>query len=244
MKTRTHKRLCGIDPAIALLLATCLIIGTPATAGEEVQTLEELKQSVYSFLETQIPGTNTDTSIRIGRLDPRLRLARCADPLDVFYPSSSAWGRNMTVGVRCRKPKAWTIFVSARAIVRGPVVVASRGLTRGTVLRPQDVELQIRDTGTSPFGYFSDVTQATNHKLKRPVAAGKPIVENMLEKLSVVERGERVSIIAGSSGVSVRMMGKALESAALGETVRVRNLSSKRTVQGRVTAPGVVNVAL
>lgn len=228
----------------ALLTTLLLLLAAGARADDAIQPLESIQQTVRAFLERQIPDSGTDTTIRVGKLDPRLRLARCREPLDVHYPSSSGWGRNMTLGVRCSTPKPWTIYVTARAIMRGPVLVASRSLARGTVLGPGDVRLQVMDTGRSPYGYFTREAPVLKQRLKRPVAAGKPIVNTMLEQQAVVKRGERVSIVARAAGFSVRMIGKALEDAGLGDPVRVRNLSSNKTIQGRVASPGVVQVVL
>lgn len=226
------------------VLATFLPLASSAQSVKDIQSLDSIQQAVHEFLAQWIPDSDVDTSIRLGKLDHRLRLSHCQEPLDVHFPSSSGWGRNMTLGVRCNAPKPWTIYVTARAILRGPVLVASRSLARGTVLGPGDVELKIMDTGLSPFGYFTQEAPVLQQKLKRPVAAGKPIAETMLEQQAVVERGERVAIVARKSGFSVRMVGKALEAGGLGDAVRVRNLSSKKTVQGKIAGPGLVHVAL
>jgi flagella basal body P-ring formation protein FlgA len=244
MTTPTPTRINPFNSIASALLAASLFLAPSAYADESVQTLSSIQHAVRVFLEQWIPDADTDTSVRIGKLDPRLRLARCGEPLEVQFPSSSGWGRNMTLGVRCAAPKPWTIYVTARAIMRSPVLVASRSLARGTVIGPGDVELRVMDTGLSPYGYFTEAAPVLAQKLKRPVAAGKPIVGTMLEQQAIVERGERVSIVARSAGLSVRMTGKALEAGGLGESVRVRNLSSKKTVEGKVAGPGLVQVAL
>ncbi len=244
MKIPTPAWIDRIKLGLSALLTVFLVLASSARAEETIQSLESVQQAVHAFLNQRVPDSGTDTSIRVGKLDPRLRLAHCREPLNVYYPSSSGWGRNMTLGVRCSAPKPWTIYVTARAIMRGPVLVASRSLARGTVLGTEDVELQVMDTGRSPYGYFTQEAPVLKQRLKRPVAAGKPIVNTMLEQLAMVKRGERVSIVAQAAGFSVRMIGKALEDAGLGDSVRVRNLSSKKTIQGRVASPGLVQVAL
>lgn len=244
MKTPTLTQIVRIKAGVSALLAAFLVLPSNARTDGPIQSLESIRQTVYAFLEQRIPDSGADTSIRVGKLDPRLRLARCQEPLDVYYPSSSGWGRNMTLGVRCNASKPWTIYVTARAIMRSPVLVASRSLARGTVLGPEDVELRVMDTGLGPYGYFTREAPVLKQRLKRPLAAGKPVVKSMLEQMAVVKRGERVSIVARTEGFSVRMTGKALEDAGLGDTVRVRNLSSKKTIQGRVASPGLVQVTL
>ncbi len=240
----TLTRINRITLCVSTLLAAFLALTSSAHADVTIQSLESIEHAVHAFLGQRIPNSGADTSIRVGKLDPRLRLAHCREPLKVYYPSSSGWGRNMTLGVRCSAPKPWTIYVTARAIMRSPVLVASRSLARGTILGPEDIELQVMDTGLGRYGYFTEETPVLNQRLKRPVTVGKPIIKTMLEQQAVVKRGERVSIVARATGFSVRMIGKALEDAGLGDPVRVRNLSSKKTIQGRVASPGLVQVTL
>jgi flagella basal body P-ring formation protein FlgA len=58
----------------------------------------------------------------------------------------------------------------------------------------------------------------------------------------VIRRGQQVSIRSATTGVQVRMGGRALEGGAIGDLVRVRNASSGRIVEGRVVGPGRVRV--
>lgn len=53
-----------------------------------------------------------------------------------------------------------------------------------------------------------------------------------------------VTIVANVGGIEVRMKGKALKSGALGDWVSVKNVSSKRQIEGRVTDAGVIQVTL
>jgi flagella basal body P-ring formation protein FlgA len=44
--------------------------------------------------------------------------------------------------------------------------------------------------------------------------------------------------------MEVRMNGTALEDASVGETIKVKNSSSQRVVEGVVEAPGIVKVTM
>ena len=118
MTTPTSTRINRIKPTAFILLAASLFFTSSTRADNSVQSLDSIEQAVHAFLQDWIPDSAADTSIRIGKLDPRLRLGRCQEPLEVHFPSSSSWGRNMTLGVRCGAPKPWTIYVTARAILR------------------------------------------------------------------------------------------------------------------------------
>jgi flagella basal body P-ring formation protein FlgA len=66
----------------------------------------------------------------------------------------------------------------------------------------------------------------------------------MVKAPILIRRGEKVSIIASTGTVTVRMEGKALEAGARGDVITVLNLSSKQKVEARVLAPGKVQVQM
>ena len=71
---------------------------------------------------------------------------------------------------------------------------------------------------------------------------GGPVLSNMLKQPIILRRGESVSLLARSPTFEVRMEGKALMDGAVGDRVKVRNLRSKRIVEGRITETGTVLV--
>jgi flagella basal body P-ring formation protein FlgA len=66
----------------------------------------------------------------------------------------------------------------------------------------------------------------------------------MLAAVPLVSRGQQVTLEAQTDGVHIRMGGEALAEAALGQRVRVKNLSSERVVEGVVRSDEVVEVSL
>jgi flagella basal body P-ring formation protein FlgA len=91
-------------------------------------------------------------------------------------------------------------------------------------------------------GYFSAVDELIGMELTRSLQGGMVLNPAMLQRPRLIARGDRVSIEVRSSQLQVRMAGQALADGAAGERIQVRNLSSKRVVEGEVVAPGVVHV--
>lgn len=60
----------------------------------------------------------------------------------------------------------------------------------------------------------------------------------------VVRSGERVTMVVRSGGLSVTAVGEAQQPGAVGQTVRVLNVDSRKVVTGRVSGPGTVDVSL
>jgi flagella basal body P-ring formation protein FlgA len=57
-----------------------------------------------------------------------------------------------------------------------------------------------------------------------------------------VQRGQTVTLVADTGGMSVRMAGRALGDAMVNQRVRVQNLSSGKVVEGIARSEQVVEI--
>ncbi len=226
-------------PVILLMIALL----SPAAQGGGIQSHESIHQAARAFLESQVTAfRGSPVEIVDGRLDPRLRLAQCDRPLETFMSPGGRKLGNTTVGVRCNGSKRWTLYVPMTINVHADVGVPSESLPKGTVLDRNNVKTARFNLARLPQGYYRDPAEVEGMELKRNVAAGQPLTPAMLKTQRMIERGQRVTLVAGSGGLEVRVAGQALSHGAKGERIRVRNLSSKRTVEGLVVGAGLVRV--
>ncbi len=177
-------------------------------------------------------------------LDPRVRLADCGGPLAVKLPFAKQRSTRITAEVRCPGPREWKIYVPVRLAVYRPVVVAARALPRDSLLTADDISLAERDLGRLDYGYLGRPEDAVGQRLRRPLAAGEPVTPGNLETPPLVRRGQRVTLEARSSGLTVRMAGMALGEGIRGQVIGVKNLSSGRAVQAIVRSAQSVEVLL
>jgi flagella basal body P-ring formation protein FlgA len=227
------------------LAGLCLAWAAVCTA-QEYQAPEEIRDAARAFVLRQMAGGGAQQDaqeVSVGALDPRLQLSRCALPLEAFAAHGSRITGAGSVGVRCAVPKPWSVYVPVQVTHYAEVVVAARSLTRGTQLGADDVRL-VRREMRGITDYFADVRHVIGKQLKRPLGGGAVLTAHVLEPARLVRRDERVTILVVSEALEVRMAGEALSDAAQGESVKVRNLISKRIVEGTATAPGVVTVRL
>ena len=71
---------------------------------------------------------------------------------------------------------------------------------------------------------------------------GQPLRDSDLMKPEIVQRNESVTIVYEAPGMVLTMRGKAQDAGALGDTISVLNVQSKRVVQGKISGPGRVTV--
>lgn len=228
---------------LIILLLVLPSLSLPLMA-EEVQSLEAIQQAVQQFLQDETAASSGQVAVQVGRIDSRLRLAPCAELLDVYWPDGARQLGNVTVGVRCHGPTNWSLFVRARVEILEQILVTSRPLSRGAVLAAEDLDLNLQDITRLSAGYFTDPQQLLGSVMTRAVRAGTVLTPSMVRAALAVRRGERVSILAVAGGLQVRMEGEALSDGAPGETIRVRNLSSRQEIEAQVIGPGQVQVRM
>ncbi|MEZ5815113.1 MAG: flagellar basal body P-ring formation chaperone FlgA [Alphaproteobacteria bacterium] len=77
---------------------------------------------------------------------------------------------------------------------------------------------------------------------RRILHAGEPVKSNEVQPPQIVKRGELITMVFKNGALSLTAKGKALESGARGEMIRVVNTDSSKTLQARVTGQKEVAV--
>jgi flagella basal body P-ring formation protein FlgA len=200
-----------------------------------------VEAAARTFVEAQTRGLAGEVSIEIGPLDPNNQLPSCEAPSAFLPASTRAWGA-FSLGIRCEKPVAWTVYLQARVKVIAEYVVAVRPLRAGQIVGPGDLGLRRGDLAALPSDVLTDASQAAGRHARYALAQGSPLQARMLRTPAVVRQGGEVTVSSRGAGFQVSNTGRALNSAAPGEAVRVR-LPDNRVVTGTARADGTVEVA-
>jgi len=78
---------------------------------------------------------------------------------------------------------------------------------------------------------------------KRPLRARNALFTYDLKKPVLVKKGELVTVVYALPGIELTTQGQVQADAGKGDTVAVLNTRSRRTIEARVTAAGVVSVS-
>ena len=207
-----------------------------------IESHENIRHSVKEYLTLKSAEYQLDDiNIQVGQLDHRLKLAKCSEPLNVQMRNDNMPG-NLTVEVRCLKEQPWKIYIQASVHAYTPVYVAKSPILRGERIQPSSIKLTKRNITSLHGHYVTDLSSLEGTIAKRMINKGQVISPAHLIKSKLIKRGESVTIIAETSGITVRMKGKALNDAAAGEQVRVKNTNSKRIIEGVAVKRGQVKV--
>ncbi len=225
---------------VLIALVCLLLYGNPGAGS--FQSLQSIREAAERHIRQQIQlADDQRLVIQVRQLDKRLRLPKCPESLRVSLPSGFQLRSRTSVQVECTAAgSTWKLFVPLHIQKRTRVWAAARSLPRGHILNSSDLQPKMAQLDLdTPVRSADDLV---NKRLKQGVSAGQVIDPRWLETPLSIRRGERVTLVADSGRVQVRVAGEALQNARLGEKMKVRNLSSGKTIQGWLTAPGVVRV--
>ncbi len=222
-----------------------MILPYVSMAQQTIQSLEEIESAVHSFVLKQLDNPKKNhIEITVNKLDHRLKLAACETPLTLYLPTNQSIQRRTSVGVKCHKPKPWNLYIPVIVKKYGNVVVTSRPLTRHTQLTPNHIHLVKKELSRYRRGYYQSIEEIEGLITLRPIRANSVLTPSMLKPAYLVKKGETVHIIALLGGLEVRMVGKALANGIKGQVIRVKNLSSKKTIQAVIIQIGQVAVRI
>lgn len=214
----------------------------PCAHAEAYQPLSSIHDAAHSFVRQHARGGRVE--IDVVTVDPRLKLPACADSLQAFLPPGGRLGNISSVGIRCQKPKPWSLYIPMRVKVFMPVITASHPLLPGSRINPNDFQTIEMDVASLPAGYLSSPEQVLNKILKRPLGMGAVFSPEVISTAPLIRRGEQVILLAETAGMQIRASGKALTDGAEGAVIQVRNLSSQRIIEGVVTSAGIVKIIM
>lgn len=239
--SKIRRSLRKTQAAVTLLCGALFFMGSRA-ATAAIQPLESIRSAAAGFVSSQMPPGQNGIVVTAGRLDPRLRLARCGGPLDASLLSGERVQAQVSIAVACRAGADWTIYVPVTVQSRIRVWALTAPHMQGARLTPADVVAETRLVSGLAVGYVTDLSQLAHSTLRQPLAAGAVLTSNDLLADFMVHQGQQVVLIASADGIRVRAPGVALQDGRRGALVRVQNASSEKVVQGVVASEGVVNV--
>jgi flagella basal body P-ring formation protein FlgA len=146
------------------------------------------------------------------------------------------------VELRCQGGPAWHLYVPVRIVGTTSVAVAAHAIVAGSVLTSNDLRVEQHDMTELPPGYLDDPSIAVGRTAARPISGGTILSNQQLVASKAVQRGQTVTLVANTAGMSVRVAGRALSDGMVNQRVRVQNLSSGKVVEGIARSEQVVEI--
>lgn len=130
------------------------------------------------------------------------------------------------------------LLIGGAAPLAADTVIAAGTIRGQSVIMASDIALVPDDTP----GALSDPAEAIGMEAAVHIYAGRPIRPGDLKPPAIIERNSLVTIRYAHGALMILAEGRALDRAALGEPLRVLNLTSRNSVTATAAAPGLVTV--
>ncbi len=189
-------------------------------------------------------GASPDAEIEIGAYDPPTVPAEdTVKPVVTQLDYDASTGRfGAQFAVQGDEGDALTWRIAGRVQDMVEVAVAATHLLPGTILSAAHLRLARLPAERVPTSAVSAISDAVGKELRVQLPSGAPLPQSDLEAPTLVRREMRVLMLGDRPGLSLTAEGRALDSGALGEHVKVMNPLSKAVVDAVVIAEGRVRV--
>ena len=265
-------RICSGITAISLFAAVMFTALVAGAAGASTTELDgsDISRLIVDKMASQ--GLNAVPSIKPDRLFPPCDSKPEIEPMfggwttvAVRCATGSGWrfmirtnltSRPALVPIRDFKPglgvngpakgQAIELAVArsemATAVVDEIEVVAlARSVSRNDMIAADDL-LMVAISERNALGAFFDPADVIGRRVKIGVGVNQPLMARHLHPDYLVEEGNEVLISSYAGGISVDMVGYALDNGQFGEWIGVENASSGKRVHAKITGEKKVTV--
>ncbi|MFP9229716.1 flagellar basal body P-ring formation chaperone FlgA [Pectobacterium cacticida] len=193
----------------------------------------DLSAQINQFFASRFDGSPNTVNVVIK--SPKKLWPQCDAPQISLPSNTKLWG-NVSVSVRCGQERR---FIQTEVQVTGDYVTSSRPIVRGTALTVVDITLTKGRLDLLPPRPILTLKDAQGAILLRDLTPGQIITASMIRRPWAVKAGQSVRIIAQGEGFTINSDGKAMNNAAIGQSVRVR-MTTGQIISGTIDEDGSV----
>lgn len=123
------------------------------------------------------------------------------------------------------------------------IPVMARGIDRGSMIQPQDIEWAQVAEHKLRRGTVTEEEDIIGKLARRPMRAGEQVSQASLRRPRVIEKGGLIAITYRTGTMNIKDMGIAMEDGSAGDVIRVKNEKSGKVVLAKLLKNGdaVVN---
>jgi flagella basal body P-ring formation protein FlgA len=126
---------------------------------------------------------------------------------------------------------------SAPASKMVEVLSYARSLAAGEVIQPADLTYAKVPAFQAPADAPRDAAEIIGKAARRPLRSGTAVASLDVTAAQVIKRDDMIAVAFHAEGMTLTLQGKALVGAAMGETLNVMNLTSKKVIQAVAVGP-------
>src|SRR5262245_2905911 len=190
-------------------------------------------------------GTSSDLDIAVDGGDLELDL-----PTDVensvavsainFNPSSNRFAAVLVAPAEGPPVIQRNVFGTVYEMAQIPV--PKRLISAGDVIAADDLEWQPVHLSRLSGNSLTDAEQLVGRMAKRPLKAGQILRQSDVAVSPVIRKNDLIRLVVKTGQMTLSVQGKAMQDAAIGQSIRVMNVNSNRQLTGTVIDAGTVAI--
>lgn len=147
-----------------------------------------------------------------------------------------------TVEIPAGSVAATRVKVAGRLYATTRIPVLTHTINRGDVISERDIQwVDVRDDQVRR-DIAVDARQLVGLEPRFPLRANTPVRLNDVQRPVAVSKGQSVTMVMKNRFMTLTAQGRAIEDGGVGDVIRLTNVQTKQTVEGRVDGPGMVTV--
>ncbi len=210
------------------------VIDTRRITQEMLDTLARQGVTGRLSLVLDQPGVRLDLP---GDAEPTLAITNIShDPVNGRFSA-------LVIAPATGSPLA-KAHISGRVVVMTEIPVLRRRMVPGDVIRIDDIEWSSTRADRIGRSVIVDAENLVGMSPRRPIRPGAAVRANELRAPVVVAKNSLITVRLNTARLSLTTQGRALESGASGDVIRVMNTKSNKIINAAVVGSGTVRVVL
>ncbi len=218
---------------------TISVEATKITGAEVAKKAEE-------YLLSVLPVANREITIELERIPGDQWVPRKRDEivLDVSLVDSNKDRGNikLIVSASSGTTQFFKMPIVFNVRVFENVAIAKRQIERRQRLTKEDIFLGKRETTKIHDLFFSSTDDLRGRVAVRTILPNTIITESIVETPPTIQKGNVVKLFIEANNFSIVTKGLAQETGHTGEVIKVKNLSSKKVIYGKIVDPERVQI--
>lgn len=128
--------------------------------------------------------------------------------------------------------------------IKALVAAAAKPIARLQPIQAEDLVLVKLDLTQIPRKSFTSIEDVVGLRARRKIAPQTVLREDLVEKPPLVQRGDMVTVLVNTGGLSITAVGRVRQAGSLGDLIQVMNIDSNKQFQARVLDANTVVVDL
>ncbi len=229
---------------IAIFSFLILFLKINLTFSEAVYTPEDFKEIFLKEIKNKLSWIKGDVYVERIRIEPELVIIQKNTPYKAIFITTPKIGSNLLIlefkkDGTLERVKIWG-YVEAKV----PVIILKRPVLNKSILSEEDIEVELKPLSRLLQDVILDKNSVLGKEVRMSLKAGTILRYSHLERPVIIKRNQIVYIIVRGKNFVVKARGLALQEGREGASIKVKNISSKKILWGKVISPEEVEVSL